>query len=203
MTALNGLVTAHQRLMLRVQLQHVAFLDRKIAVLSEDIATRLANFDDVLTRLHTIPGVERRTAEIGADMQRFPSAGHLVSWVGFSPGQDESAGKARSTRTRKGSKALRTALTQNGHTAGKTKTYLGAVYHRLAGRRGKKRAAVATGRHILIAGYAILHTPGAVYEDLGATYFNQRDRQTLAHREIRRLEALGYRVTVEPASQVS
>jgi transposase len=208
MTALTGLVTAHQRLMLRGQLQHVAFLDRQIAALSEEIATRLAHCDDALTRLQTIPGVERRTAEImvaeiGTDMQRFPSAGHLVSWAGFSPGQDESAGKARSTRTRQGSKALRAALTQSDHAAGKTKTYRGAVYHRLAGRRGTKRAAMATGRHILIAVYAILRTPGTIYDDLGANYCDQRDRQTVVRREIRRLEALGYRVTVESASQAS
>ena len=205
MTAVTGLVNAHQQLMLRVQLQHVAFLDHQIAALSEEIATRLANFDDALTRLQTIPGIERRTAEmiiaeIGRDMQRFPSAGHLVSWAGFSPGQDESAGKARSTRTRKGSKALRTALTQSGHAAGKTRTYLGAVYHRLAGRRGKQRAAMATGRHILIAVYHILRTPGTVYQDLGANYFDERDKQAVVRREIRRLEALGYRVSVEPAT---
>ncbi len=203
--ALTGLVDAHQRLMLRVQLQHVAFLDRQILALSEEVATRLANFDDALTRLQTIPGVERRTAEtiiaeIGTDMQRFPSAGHLVAWAGFSPGQDQSAGKARPTRTRKGSKALRAALTQSGHAAGKTKTYLGAVYHRLAGRRGKQRAAIATGRHILIAAYAILRAPDVVYQDLGANYFDQRDPGAVVRREIRRLEALGYRVIVEPVT---
>ncbi len=178
--ALTGLVDAHQRLMLRVQLQHVAFLDRQILALSEEVATRLANFDDALTRLQTIPGVERRTAEtmiteIGTDMQRFPSAGHLVAWAGLNPGQDQSAGKARPMRTRKGSKALRAVLTQSGHAAGKTKTYLGAVYHRLAWRRGKQRAAIATGRHILIAAYAILCAPDVVYQDLGANYFDQRD----------------------------
>ena len=103
----------------------------------------------------------------------------------------------------KGSKALRAALTQSGHAAGNTKTYLGAVYHRLAGRRGKKCAAVATGRYILNAGYAILRTPGVVYRDFGATYFDQRDRQALVRREIRRLEALGYRVPVESPLQAS
>ncbi len=112
--ALTGLVDAHQRLMLRVQLQHVAFLDRQILALSEEVATRLANFDDALTRLQTISGVERGTAEtliaeIGTDMQRFPSAGHLVAWAGFSPGQDQSAGKAWPVRTRKGNKVLRAA----------------------------------------------------------------------------------------------
>ena len=201
--ALTGLVNTHQRLMLRVQLQHVAFLDQQLTALSQEIATRLTNFDDALVRLQTIPGVERRTAEviiaeIGTDMQRFPSAGHLVSWAGFSPGQDESAGKARSTRTRKGSKALRTALTQSGHAAGKTKTYLGAVYHRLAGRRGKKRAVVAVGRHLLIAVYAILRDSETVFEDLGVNYFDQRDPRAVVRREIRRLQSLGYRVTVEP-----
>lgn len=201
--ALTGLVNAHQRLMLRVQLQHVAFLDRQLTALSQEIATRLMNFDDALARLQTIPGVERRTAEviiaeIGTDMQRFPSAGHLVSWAGFSPGQDESAGKARATRTRRGSKALRAALTQSGHAAGKTQTYLGAVYHRLAGRRGKKRAAVAVGRHILIAAYAILRDSETVFDDLGVHYFDQRDPSAVVRREIRRLQSLGYRVTVEP-----
>lgn len=201
--ALTGLVNAHQRLMLRVQLQHVAFLDRQLTALSQEIATRLMNFDDALARLQTIPGVERRTAEviiaeIGTDMQRFPSAGHLVSWAGFSPGQDESAGKARATRTRRGSKALRAALTQSGHAAGKTPTYLGAVYHRLAGRRGKKRAAVAVGRHILIAAYAILRDSETVFDDLGVHYFDQRDPSAVVRREIRRLQSLGYRVTVEP-----
>ena len=201
--ALTGLVNAHQRLMLRVQLQHVAFLDRQLTALSQEIATRLINFDDALARLQTIPGVERRTAEviiaeIGTDMQRFPSAGHLVSWAGFSPGQDESAGKARATRTRQGSKALRAALTQSGHAAGKTQTYLGAVYHRLAGRRGKKRAAVAVGRHILIAVYAILRDSETVFDDLGVHYFDQRDPSAVVRREIRRLQSLGYRVTVEP-----
>lgn len=199
--ALTGVVNAHQRLMLRAQLDHVAFLDRQITALSEEIATRLANFDDALTRLQTIPGVERRTAEIiiaeiGTDMQRFPSAGHLVSWAGFSPGQHESAGKAQAVRTRKGSKALRAALTQSGHAAGKTQTYLGAVYRRLAGRRGKRRAAVATGRHLLIAVYAILRDAETVYQDLGPNYFDLRDREALVRREIRRLEALGVRVSV-------
>lgn len=179
--------------------------DPRIRASRETLIAALTGLVDALTRLQTIPGVERRTAEtmiaeIGTDMQRFPSAGHLVAWAGFSPGQDQSAGKARPARTRKGSKALRAALTQSGHAAGKTKTYLGAVYHRLAGRRGKQRAAVATGRHILIAAYAILRVPDVVYQDLGANYFDQRNAGAVMRREIRRLEALGYRVTVEPVT---
>jgi hypothetical protein len=100
------------------------------------------------------------------------SAGHLVAGVGFSPGQNDSAGKARPTRTRKGRQALRTALTPSGHAACNAKTYLGAVYPRLAGRRGKQRAAIATERHILLAAYAILRTPDVVYQDLGANDFD-------------------------------
>ena len=201
--ALRGLVGAHQQLMLRVQLEHVAFLDRQIEALNQEIGGRLPQEDDALTRLETIPGVGRRTAEtiiaeVGTDLQRFPSAAALVSWAGFSPGQNQSAGKAKAAPTRKGSKALRTALVEAGQAAGKTRTYLGAVYHRLAGRRGKQRAAVATGRHILITAYHILKAPGVVYQDLGANYFDERDRTAVVRRQTRRLEALGYRVTLEP-----
>ena len=89
-------------------------------------------------------------------------------------------------------------LREAGQAAGRTRTYLGAVYHRLAGRRGKQRAAVATGRHILVAAYHILRAPDTVYQDLGADYFDQRDRAAVLRRHTRRLEALGYRVTVEP-----
>lgn len=201
--ALRGLVGAHQQLMLRLQLEHVAFLDRQIDAVSREIEARLTHEEDALTRLETIPGVGRRTAEtiiaeVGTAMQRFPSAAAVVSWAGFSPGQNQSAGKAKAAPTRKGSKALRTALVEAGQAAGKTRTYLGAVYHRLAGRRGKQRAAVATGRHILIAAYHILKTPEAVYQDLGANYFDERDRTAVVRRQTRRLEALGYRVVLEP-----
>ena len=201
--ALRGLVGAHQQFVLGGQLQHLTFLETEIAALSTEIAQRLANVEDALTRLASIPGVGRRTAETiiaecGTAMQRFPSAAHFVSWAGFSPGQRESGGHAHAAPVRKGSKALRDAAVEAGQAAGRTRTYLGAVYHRLAGRRGKQRAAVATGRHILIAAYHILKTPGTVYQDLGADYFDQRDRAAVVRRHTRRLEALGYRVTVEP-----
>lgn len=206
--ALRGVVGAHQQFLLGWQLQHITFLDQEIAALSTEIATRLANVEDARTRLESIPGVGRRTAEIiiaetGPDLQRFPSAAHLVSWAGLSPGQNESGGKARPAPTRKGSKTLRTALVEAGQAAGRTHTYFGAVYHRLAGRRGKQRAAVATGRHILIAAYHILKTPGTVYQDLGANYFDERDRNAVIRRATRRWEALGYQVTVEPAANTA
>ena len=201
--ALRGLVGTHQQFLLATQLRHLTFLESEIATLSAEIAQRLANVEDALTRLASIPGVGRRTAETiiaecGTDMQRFPSAAHFVSWAGFSPGQHQSGGHAHAAPVRKGSKALREAVVEAGQAAGRTRTYLGAVYHRLAGRRGKQRAAVATGRHILVAAYHILRAPDTVYQDLGADYFDQRDRAAVLRRHTRRLEALGYRVTVEP-----
>ncbi len=201
--ALRGLVGAHQQFLLGWPRQHLTFLETEIAALSTAIAQRLANFEDALTRLATIPGVGRRVAETivaecGTDMQRFPTAAQFVSWAGFSPGQRQSGGHAHTAPVRKGSKTLRTVLVEAGYGAGRTRTYLGAVYHRLAGRRGKQRAAVATGRHILIAAYHILRSPDVVYQDLGANYFDARDQAAVVRRETRRLEALGYRVTIEP-----
>ncbi len=201
--ALRGLVGAHQQFLLGWQLQHLTFLETEVAALSRAIAQRLANFEDALTRLATIPGVGRRVAETmvaecGTDMQRFPTAAQFVSWAGFSPGQRQSGGHAHAAPVRKGSQTLRTVVGEAGQAAGRTRTYLGAVYHRLAGRRGKQRAAVATGRHILVVAYHILRTPGTVYQDLGADYFDQRDRAAVVRRETRRLEALGYDVTLAP-----
>ncbi len=193
--ALRGLVGAHQQFVRGWQLQHLAFLDTEMAALSTEVTQRLANFDDALTRLASIPGVgcrvaETTVAECGTDMQRFPSPRQFVSWAGFSPGQRASGGHAHPAPVRKGSQALRGAVVEAGPAAGRTRTYRGAVYHRLAGRRGKQRAAVATGRHILVAAYHILKTPETVYEDLGA----------VVRRELHRLEALGYRVTLEPVA---
>jgi transposase len=206
--ALQGLIGAHQQLMPRLQLEHVAFLDRQIEALSDEIGNRRAHEEDALTRLETIPGVGRRTAEtigaaVGTEMQRFSSAGHLVSWAGFSPGQNESGGKAKPAPTRRGSKALREAVTEAGRAASRTRPYLGAVYHRLAGRRGANRTATAVGRHILIAAYHILTSPETVYQDWGANYFDERDRAAVIRRATRRLEALGVRVTVELSEPVA
>ena len=203
--ALRGLVGAHQQFLLGWQLQHLTFLETEVAALSRAIAQRLANFEDALTRLATIPGVGRRVAETivaecGTDMQRFPSAAQFVSWAGFSPGQRQSGGHAHAAPVRKGSKTLRTVLVEAGYGAGRTRTYLGAVYHRLAGRRGKPRAAVATGRHILVAAYHILRDADIVYQDLGANYFDERGHAAVVRRETRRLEALGYHVTLEPVA---
>ena len=201
--ALRGLVGAHQQFLLGWQLQHLTFLETEVAALSREIAQRLANVEDALTRLATIPGVGRRVAETivaecGTDRQRFPSAPQFVSWAGLSPGQRQSGGHAHAAPVRKGSKTLRPVVGEAGQAAGRTRTYLGAVYHRLAGRRGQPRAAVATGRHLLVVAYHSLRTPDTVYQDLGADSCDQRDRAAVVRRETRRLEALGYDVTLAP-----
>jgi transposase len=137
-------------------------------------------------------------AECGTDRQRFPTAAALVSWAGFSPGQHESGGQAHPAPTRKGSQTLRTALVEAAQAAAKTDTYLAAVYRRLAARRGKQRALIAVGRHMLHAVYHILRGTDTVYHDLGPHDFDERDRQAVIRRAMRRLEMLGYRVTLEP-----
>lgn len=129
-------------------------------------------FEHAIARLDTIPGVARRTAEIlvaelGLDLTRFPTPGHLASWARMCPGNHESAGKRQSGKTRKGNRALRAALVEAAQAAGRSKrTYLGAQFRRLAARRGKKKAAVAVGHSILIIVYHLL-TEGTSYQDLG------------------------------------
>jgi transposase len=160
------------------------------------------SLEGAVQRLIAIPGVGRLTAEklvaeIGIDMGRFPTAGHLASWAGVCPGQDESAGKRRSGKTRKGSRWLREALVEAAHAAGRSQgTYLGAQYRRLAARRGAKKAAVAVGHSILVIAYHLLKK-GVPYEELGADYRDARSRSVLQQQLVQRLERLGCKVTIE------
>ncbi len=202
--ALQGKVGDHQRLMLAGLLRHVDFLDEEVTRMDEEVALRLHPFEESLERLDGIPGVGRRTAEeivaeIGTDMSRFPTAAHLASWARLCPGNNESAGKRQSSSTGQGNPWLRAALTEAAWAASHTKaTYLSAQYHRLAAKRGAKRAIVALAHTILIIIYSMLRN-GTVYKELGANYFDERNHQKVALRAVHRLEALGYKVTLEAA----
>ena len=201
--ALRGVVGSHQQLLLAAQMRHIAYLEGEIERLGQEIAARQQALESALSQLQTIPGIGRRTAEvvlaeIGADLRRFPTAAHLASWAGLCPGQHESAGKRRSGRTRRGSAALREALTGAARAAARTRRcYLAAQYRRLAARRGANRAAVAVAHSILVIIYHLL-TTGGVYQDLGANYFDERDRTATVNRAVARITRLGYEVTLTP-----
>ncbi|MGC4047617.1 MAG: IS110 family transposase [Armatimonas sp.] len=200
--ALPGALTEHQRFLLTQQLTVIDTLTEQIETVSQEIAQRLTPFDQTLANLDTIPGVGIWTAqvivaEIGLDMSRFPTAGHLSSWAGMAPGHDESAGKQRSGKTRKGSPWLRVALTEAAYAAGRsTNTYLSQTYHRLIARRGKKKAAVAVGRIILELCYQVIQT-GQPYDD---QRWRRPDPVSPELKLIRQLEKLGHRVTLDPAA---
>ena len=203
--ALTGRVAPHQRFLLARQLAHVDALDALVDEVSAEITRRLRPLQARLAQLATIPGVGPRTAElllaeIGTDMTRFPTAAHLASWAGVCPGNTESAGKRLSGRTRKGNPWLRTGLVEAAQAAARTKgTYLAAQYRRLAARRGTRKAAVAVAHSILVIVYHLLRD-GTVFTDLGADFYDQRHRERVERRLVRRLEALGHRVTLTPAT---
>jgi len=156
-----------------------------------------------ITLLDSIPGVNQQGAELlvaewGIDMERFGTAPRLAAWSGIAPGNNESAGIQRSGKTRKGNRALRTGLVQMAHAAAHTKdTYVSALYHRLAARRGKKRAIIAVAHSLVRSAFYMLsrHEP---YHELGSNYFDQHRREHLVDRLTRRIERLGYRVALEP-----
>jgi transposase len=203
--ALTGRFTEHHAFLCRMMLAHIDGLDAAIAEVTGQIEAQMQPFQAVADRLDTIPGVNQRTAqtiiaEIGVDMTRFPTAAHLASWAGVCPGNNESAGKHHSGRTRKGDSWLRAALGEAAAAGVGTKnSYLQAQYRRLAGRRGKKRALVAVGHTILVATWHMI-THEVDYQDLGPTHYLTRiDPARHTRRLINQLNQLGYQVLLSPA----
>lgn len=201
--ALQGRVTDHHRFLLRMHLDHVTHLEELIGRLGGRIEAALAPFAEAEERLQTIPGISQRVAEtvlaeIGTKMEQFPSADHLASWAGMCPGNNESAGKRRSGRITKGNRWLKRILVQAAWAASHTKgTYLAAQYRRLAKRRGCKRALVAVGHTLLVIIYHVLKR-GTTYAELGADFLERLEPVRLTRQLVKRLEALGHKVTLEP-----
>jgi len=203
--ALEGHVTEHHRFMLRQLWDHLTYLEGKIDQFDTRIEERTAPFAEEIDRLDGIPGVDGVTAraliaEIGVDMTRFPTADHLASWAGICPGNNQSAGKRKSGRTPQGNRWLKRCLSQAAWAASHTKnTYLSAQFRQIARRRGKKRAIIAVARTILVAAYHML-ADGLPYNELGGDHFDRLRPDRLRRYHIRRLEALGYQVQLQPAA---
>ncbi|MCM2532448.1 IS110 family transposase [Neobacillus pocheonensis] len=205
--ALKGYINPHQQLMLKTLLKHIDFLTEQIEMLDQEVAQRVSAYQEDIDRLDSIPGISKKMAEqmlseIGTNVKKqFPSAPHMCSWAGLVPGHNESAGKRKSAKTKKGNKYLRSALTEAAHSVRGSKNYLGALYRRTASRKGKKRAGIVVAHAILRISYYLL-TRKEMYVDLGEDYFDKQKHQSIVRHSLRRLESLGYTVTIQE-SEVS
>ncbi len=202
--SLRGHVRAHHRFLLKLHLEQIEATEQAIETVDVEVGSHLDPFRGATARLVTMPGISDATAqvivsEIGNDMSRFPTAGHLVSWAGLCPGNDESAGKRRSTRVRHGAPWLKTTLVQAAWPAVRTKnSYLQAQFFRIKSRRGPKKAIVAVAASMLTSAYHMLRDD-ADYHDLGPDHFDALDRKRSVGRLVRRLNSLGYEVGLTAA----
>lgn len=203
--ALRGRVTKHHRFMLKLHLRQIDQIDSSIEELEAQARAAIEPFRPQLEQLKAIPGISDTAAhvllaEIGTDMSVFPSSSHLLSWAGMCPRSDESAGKRRSTRLRKGAPWLKATLVQIAWPATRRKdSYFRALFHRLKARRGPKKAIVAVAASILTTVYHLLRD-GTVFQDLGTGHFDSLNRDRAAKSLVRRLQALGFEVDVRPAA---
>ena len=201
--ALRGLMGPHQCFMLTIQLDHLNHLDGQIGTLDLEVAQRVDPFEKTLAAVNTIPGIGRRTAQIivgemGTDMEQFPTPGHLSSWAGVCPGNNRSGERSKCSPTRKGNNWLKPALVEAAKSAGRTKTYLGAQYRRLARRSGANWAAMAVAHSIAVILHHVIQK-GQPFVDLGHQYFEERDEAAITRRAVGQLERLGHKVTLDPA----
>ena len=216
--ALRGRVRDHHRFLLHLHLQHIEFADAAILDIDRNVAALITRMDQeveagrtfqtLIALLITIPGIDVLAAriilsEIGPDMNRFPTAGHLLSWAGLCPRNDESAGKRRSTRLRKGDRWLKTLLIQCAWAAKRKKgSYFNAQYHRLTGRRGPKKAVCAVAASLLTTIYHMLKD-GTQFQDLGADHFDRRSKEVRAKRLINQLAKLGFDAKLTPLAEAA
>lgn len=203
--AAKGSLGEHHRFLIEQWLAMWDTLAEHIAKFEERIEEQIRPFEKAVTMWTSLPGIERVTAwtlvaEMGVDMTQFPTVAHAASWAALCPGQEESAGKRHSGRTRRGNVWIRRALTQAAWGASRTKgSYFKAQYSRLAARKGRKRAIMAVAHSLLVTGY-IMQRAGTPFQDLGPDYFERINRERLTRRLVNRLEAMGHKVSLQPAA---
>jgi transposase len=203
--ALAGRFRTHHGLLVAQLLAHIDYLDEAIEALSHEVERVITPFAEIVTRLDTIPGIDRRGAEVliaelGVDMTVFPTDRHVASWAGMCPGQHESAGKRQSGKSRPGNRWLRSALIESALAAiRKRDCAFGSRYRRLLRHRGHKKAVFAVAHAILVTAYHVL-ARGTTYQELGANYYDKRNTERITRQAVRALERQGYRVTLEQAA---